>query len=279
MMEREKPVPTNLLIFDIYGCSGHFRKFDTNSSSLSYDFPPRTTIVGLIAGIVGLPSERFDRRNPYYEKFSTNKCRVAISVRKSIRKIMQTVNYVQTKKSKGGIKAVNLSAGGTQIPLEIVLPERNSDEIRYRIYFYHVGNEVMEELKERLKTNKFAYPPYLGLSEFIAGIQFVDDIESDKIIRNCAPERSVDIATVINVNCLHENSLTFKSDATTFLQYIKDRMPLDFTSERKLKNVQDFIYEKNVNKIKAGVDEYYEITYREPQNGTILTENIVFMEV
>jgi CRISPR-associated protein Cas5h len=277
MIEREKPVPTNLLIFDIYGCSGHFRKFYTNSSSLSYDFPPRTTIVGLIAGIVGLPSERFDTRNPYYEKFSTNKCRVAISVRKSIRKIMQTVNYVRTK----NLGELNLSAGHTQIPLEIILPERNSDEIRYRIYFYHMEskiNEIMEELKERLKTNKFAYLPYLGLSEFIAGIQFVDAIESDKIIRNCASERSVDIATVINVNCLHENSLTFKSDATTFLQYIKDRMPLDFTSERKLKNVQDFIYEKNINKIKARVDEYYEITYREPQNGTILTENIVFME-
>lgn len=64
-----------VIIFDIMGRNAHFRKFYTNSSSLSYLVPPRTVIAGLIAGLLGLPSERFtnDEKETYYEKFKSGK--------------------------------------------------------------------------------------------------------------------------------------------------------------------------------------------------------------
>lgn len=101
-----------ILIFDLIGKMGHFRKIDTNSSSLSYSFPPRTTIVGILAGILGM------ERDSYYEVFSPNQCQIALSVRTPIRKVMQTVNYMFVK-SKAHL---NNSGGHTQIPLELVLP-------------------------------------------------------------------------------------------------------------------------------------------------------------
>jgi len=259
-----------LLIFDIKGPMAHFRKFYTNSSSLSYTFPPRTTITGLIAGMMGR------ERDSYYEEFNSEKCKIAVSIRSPVRKIMQTLNYVQTKKDKGGIKAVNLGAGHTQIPLEIVLPLKDNEQLNYRIYFYHA--ELFDELRKILEAEKFVYPPYLGMSEFIAEIRFIDSIEQDEIKVLSNPSQPLEIVTPINAKQIQEEGLIFEHSSGETLQYIKERMPIEFTPGRRIKKVGSFVYEKNNNIVKLKIKgNYYRIKYQDPKKGEI-TENIVFME-
>ncbi len=74
-----------LVIFDLTGAFAMFRKFYTNSSSLSYPFPPRTTIAGLIAGLLGY------ERDSYSEDLGPEQCDIAVSVRVPVRRVMQTV--------------------------------------------------------------------------------------------------------------------------------------------------------------------------------------------
>jgi len=256
-----------LLIFDIQGPVAHFRKFYTNSSSLSYAFPPRTTITGLIAGILGR------ERDSYYDEFGSEYCKIAISVRTSSRKIMQTVNYVRTK----ALGELNLSAGHTQVPLEIVLPSQNYQKLKYRVYFYHSGKTLLE-LKEALESGKFVYPPYLGLSEFIAEVKFIDSIEENQISRFSNPVTPVEIVTAVNVEQISKGGLIFEPGPGKTFQYMKERMPLEFDSARKLRKASSFIYEKNYNKAKLKIkDNYYKIEYQDPENGAVI-ENIVFME-
>ena len=256
-----------LLIFDIRGAMAHFRKFYTNSSSLSYSFPPRTTITGLIAGMLGI------ERDKYYEKFSCEKCKIGISVRVPIRKIMQTVNYIRTK----SLGEINLSAGPTQIPLEIVLPLTDDEQLDYRIYFYHI-TELFDEFRKKLAAKKFVYPPYLGLSEFIAEIRFIDSIEDEGIEILSNSSKPVDIVTPINAEQIQEGGLIFEYSSGKILQYIKERMPIEFTPERRIKKVGSFIYEKNNNMAQLKIKgNYYRIRYQDPEKGK-LTENIVFME-
>lgn len=266
-MENKALYVDKLLIFDIKGHMAHFRKFYTNSSSLSYFFPPRTTITGLIAGLLGR------ERNKYYEEFSSEKCKIAVSIRVPIRKIMQTVNYVRTK----SLGELNLSGGHTQVPLEIALPSSNFNEIVYRIYFYHSG-ETFDKFKEILKKGKFVYSPYLGISEFIAETEFVDFIEKDKIEKLSDSSKPVEIATVVNIKQIPREGLIFEFSSRGMFQYVKERMPLEFNSERKLKSGASFIYEKNHNKVIAKIKgDYYKIKYHDPEKGDII-ENIVFME-
>lgn len=61
-----------IIIFELWGKFAHFRKFYTNSSSLSYSVPPRTTIEGIIAAILGY------ERDSYYEKFNPDNLYVAV---------------------------------------------------------------------------------------------------------------------------------------------------------------------------------------------------------
>ena len=259
--------PDKLLIFDIKGPAAHFRKFYTNSSSLSYTFPPRTTVTGLIAGMLG------KERDSYYKEFSSERCRVAISVRTPVRKIMQTVNYIRTK----SLGELNLSAGHPQVALAIVLPLQNSEKINYRIYFYHTG-KTMYEIKEILKSGKFVYPPYLGISEFLGEANFIDFIEGKQISRFLDSATPAEIATVVNVAQISKRGLVFEPDSGKILQYVKERMPLEFNLVRKLKKASSFIYEKNQNKAKLKIKgNYHKISYQDPVEG-VITENIVFME-
>ncbi|BBD73350.1 hypothetical protein HS1genome_1739 [Sulfodiicoccus acidiphilus] len=53
-----------LLRVRIKGKMAHFRKVYSNSTSLSYYFPPRTTVLGIMAAALGM------ERDSYYEKLN-----------------------------------------------------------------------------------------------------------------------------------------------------------------------------------------------------------------
>ncbi len=64
-----------ITVFDLYGKFAHFRKFYTNSSSLTYLIPPRTTIEGIIAALLGY------ERDSYYDVLSVDKLNIAVKKR------------------------------------------------------------------------------------------------------------------------------------------------------------------------------------------------------
>lgn len=256
----------SLIIFDLKGTFAHFRAFYTNSSSLSYGFPPRTVVSGIVAGILGLEKDN------YYEDFSCKNCRIALSIRTPFRKVMQTVNYINTAEGKGGEKAVNLSAGHTQIPLEILLPPPGEDFLIYRVYFYHP--RFQEELRALLQAGKVRFPPYLGLTEFIGKVEFVDYISRDSINVKNADSQEIEIQSVLPLSKLQEGGLRLEGGK----QYIKELMPVEFNSQRGARTA-NFFYERKGLAVKARIKgEYCHIVYKEPFRSEKIRENIVFME-
>jgi CRISPR-associated protein Cas5h len=250
-----------ILIFDLEGTIAHFRKFYTNSSSLSYAFPPRTVITGLLAGILGY------ERDTYYDIFSSENCNIGLSIKKPIRKLIQTVNYIRTK----DVKELTGSGGHTQIPIEFVLPQVGEKILKYRIYFLHKKDEILNNLKEKLKKGNVEYPPYLGLTECPAKISLVDDEGEISLIRDL--HNPMEIITVIPIDKIE--NITFQEG----YRYMKeDRVPVEFTNERRIKKISSYIYEQNCKpiiniKIK---DEVFYVTYKEGEKR--IEEYGVFME-
>ncbi len=256
--------PEKLLIFDVKGPMAHFRKYYTNSSSLSYLFPPRTVTVGLIAGLLGLPSERYtnEKEATYYEKFDEKRCLVAVSLRSKVRQIMQTVNYIRTK----SLSEVDGSGGGTQIPLEILRPEKDSDII-YRIYFYHTNERVYDKLKERLEEQRFIFPPYMGLTEFLASVDYITE---GQISKN--PKQEVELNSVCK---LKDVELDFSGKD---LQYITEKMPTGFLNDRIPRKPEEYVLEVKGKLMKVKLKDNatcYSVNYSE--DGCRLIENVMFM--
>lgn len=257
--------PEKILVFDISGHMAHFRKFYTNSSSLSYSFPPRTVLCGLVAGVLGR------ERDSYYEDFSMERCRIGISMRTPIRKITQTVNYVKTKDKY----QVDGSKGGTQIPIEFVLPRVGTSRLIYRVYFWHTDEEILKELSRRVKEKRPIYPPYLGITECPAQIKWVGLIQSDDLILVRDPEEPLPISTVVPISRVRDNGFKLSPG----VQILKERIPLELGPDRYLSCVDDLIYERECNPLNLTVNgDVFRISYLDSILGRKVEEYIVFME-
>ncbi len=267
--------PDKVLIFDIRGTLAHFRKYYTNSSSLSYSFPPRTVITGLIAGLLGYANERAKAEERiYYELFSTKKCKVAVSLLTRIKKVMQTVNYIKTKTDQASAYSFESLITGnrgapTQIPIEILMSDNGiMQDVVYRVYFHHNDKEgIYTKLKNRLENQRFVYPPYLGISEFIASINYVYEGNLEK-----NPNDTVEIKTICRLEDIEPD---FKGNN---LQYLIEKMPVDFLNDRTPLKPENYIFEMKNRYLKAKLKNNaasYSVCYKDMSS--TINENIMFM--
>lgn len=242
----------NLLVFDWKGKIGHFRRLDTNSSSLTYRFPSRTAIAGMIAGLLGY------EKDSYYEVFSPEKCRIALSSLSPVRKIMQNVNYLFVK-TKGDLNGVS---GHTQIPVEFLFPSLKKEHIIFRIYFWHSDEKIYNKTKEFLQLKKAIYPPYMGLSELLSTVEFVKEITVQRIESSMEKVR---FHTVVRASELLENSLEFLPDS----KFSKEFMTRRFDKDRNIIETDSYLLEVNNQLIGIPRVPYYHF---EEEN-----KNILFM--
>lgn len=81
-----------LLVFDIWGDYGFFRIPYTTTSSMSYPFPPKTTISGAIAAILGLP------KNSYNETiFNKEDFKLSLRIMTPLNKEILGINLFNTR--------------------------------------------------------------------------------------------------------------------------------------------------------------------------------------
>jgi CRISPR-associated protein Cas5h len=240
-----------LIIFDWKGKIAHFRKLDTNSSSLTYSFPTRTAITGMIAGVLGF------KKDSYYDVFSPDKCKIGLSVRSPVRKLFQTVNYLFVK-TKGDLNGIN---GHTQIPVEFLFPSIGNNYIIYRIYFWHKDEKIYQTLKKFLQSKKAMYPPFMGLSELISSLEFIQETDAQII----EPTNKVKFQSVVRISEVSEHSLEFQGN----FRFSKEFMTRFFTKQREIAETDSYLMEEHNQLIGVPKVPYYHLEYED--------ENILFM--
>ena len=230
-----------IIVVDLRGAMAHFRAFYTNSSSLTYSFPPRTVITGLLAGIMGRP------RDSYYEEFSREKCRIGLAIRSPFRKIMNTLNYLWAKSPSDFVRR---SGNPLQVQFEALVPCAQSagwGELVYRMFIWHSNLDILNEIRKRVEMKQFVYPPYMGISEFTAELEFIQEITGHNI-QVVDSENCENFSTILNAAHIADRGLEFQSGE---LQYMKEVMPLEFKSDRSSRATGKFIFERNLNHIRA----------------------------
>ena len=221
------------------GYFAHFRKYFTTTSSLSYIFPPRTTIEGMIAGILGR------ERDSYYELLSSNKCKIALQIIKPVRRVTFTVNYLMTDRPLTVEKLRGIGPPA-QTHMEILTSgDRLLSELYYRIFFNHKDESIHSEVAERIAERKFFYPPSLGVANFIAELKYVDTVEGEIL----KPEGEVDVYTVLPTSVI-KSLHPLKGTKI----YIEELVPADFTPNRFLRRKETYIYEGSGKAIRALVN-------------------------
>ena len=207
----------DVVVFRISGPYANFRKVYTTTSSNTLSFPPRTTILGMVGAILGY--DNGDGRAFHLEKLSN--LEVSVVVEKKLEKMRVPVNYIHTK-----------DGGRTQIILEIV------KEPSYLIFIHEKNFEDWNRFIQMLKRNECVFTPYLGLSEFIAKVEFVGVFEAEKVIDfpclvdSVIPQSKAEIAIEKNVLYLKERATRNMDRERRYLEhetYIlrKDAQPIE----------------------------------------------------
>ncbi|MEM3162583.1 MAG: type I-B CRISPR-associated protein Cas5b [Candidatus Bathyarchaeia archaeon] len=231
-----------LVIFDVKCFLAHFRKHFSTTSSLSYSFPPRTTIVGMVAAMLGYG------RDTYYSVFASEKCKIALQVRTPVRRLTNTMNYLMTDKPVNLLKLRGI-VGPAQVHVEMLISDsRDPHPLSYRIFFNHEDSDLLKEVAERIKSRRFVYPPSLGVANNIAELEYVDLVDAE-VYR---PSGEVEVHTVIPVSMVKK--LVPCYDRRVF---VEELVPADFAEDRSLKREEDYVYEGEGKPIRVVVSEVF----------------------
>lgn len=225
-----------IISFDIVGKQAHFRKFYSNSTALSFTIPPRTTIMGMIANMMGL------ERDSYYQDFASDAIRISLGVKSQLKKSIYRLNYLRIK-GNNDFRGLN---GRIQLPLEVISGyDIRKDDVIYRIYIAHheKGRDMFNVIKARMLTKRPIYNLSLGAANFSASIQNIQ-LYNDKSTKECEANNEL-----INFNSavISDKRIGLKLDANTHSHYDfleEELMPADFRAnfDREVTKMNRLLY-------------------------------------
>lgn len=237
-----------LLIFDIKGEYGHFRKYNTTTSPLTYSIPTRTAIAGILGAILGMEREIRDGvypegAEPVQEFFSKERSDMAVQIMRPVKKENIGFNLINTKTSFYDLTR----AGRTQIEFELV------KDVHYRIYLSMADEQKFEELTERIKNKRHHFTPYLGLAQFTAQVDFVQRAMTYEVASN---GEFTEIVTAVNMSKLRgEPPVEFQREYF----YSANNMPIAMNRDREVLEYSEVLIEKNGNPLRVRVSDYYTV--------------------
>lgn len=231
----------NILNFRLRGKLAHFRRYYSNTSALSYSVPPRTTIVGLIAGLLGY------ERDSYYREFAINVCKVAVGIRGLQKKKVHTLNLLHVK----GPNDLNGSKPfPSQTQTEIISPVNIRNEfLDYEIWFHHEDPEILKRLKPLITLNN-GYATQ-GASLALGTAQHLGWLASGREITGSEEQMvSADIHSIIPVSLLLDVDIFGNKDE---LFLVKEDLPIDFHADRILASKGNFLINTKPFPVKSKV--------------------------
>ena len=229
-----------ILIFDIKSEYGHFRKFNTTTSPLTYSIPTRPALVGLLGAILGIEREfsgsKFREGNiPVAELFSKENAGIAVQIVNPVKKVNIAFNLLDTEKTAASFFNIKQR---TQIEFELLKVPH------FRIFAGIKEQKLFIDLNKRIEENRMHFTPYLGLSQFTATIEYKGIV---KAVRNDSSE-FVEVITAVNLNnTLPDNPVEFNY-AKEF-KYTSDTMPVVMQKDRRVTEYAEVIMETNGNPI------------------------------
>lgn len=174
-----------ILTFKVKGKFAHFRKYFANNTAFSFTIPPRTTLMGLTAAIMGWD------KDAYYEKLSSANIHYGVRVLSPLKKSFQRLNYLSIKSTGDLSKSFDSDfrgrGGRIQTPFEVVSAHNISkDEVCYQIFLAadENGLETFDKIVEQVLNQGAVFNISLGPANFQAGIFNEELIEDENITKN-----------------------------------------------------------------------------------------------
>lgn len=225
-------MPERVIVFDVWGDYAHFRKNYSTSSPLTYSFPPRTALSGLIGAVVGLDKAEYFR---HFFKVDAN---IGCKILAPVKKVRIGENLIDTKSA---VK-MHLIKNRSQIRFEFI------KDPMYRIYVSHSDAQFYTNFRDLLENHQSIYTPCLGLSQLICNFHFVGEFDLE-----ASGEEVQTIDSVVPGKCIREPEFEDGKE------YFSEVMPCEMGEAREVTDYREILFERNGKGIKAKSSELWEV--------------------
>jgi CRISPR-associated protein Cas5h len=230
--------PDRCLSLTVRGPWGHFRRVEGNVVKQTYRIIPRTTVTGLLAAVLGI------ERDGYYSLFGPGVSAIAIEPTRKLRTVNMPMNTLSTADSD--LQSLNGHGKiSIKLPDPTTLRQQHNYEVlvepAYRLDVALADEKRYRELREQLAAGRSHYVPSLGLSEYLADIEYHGEFEispgpdDDTVtVDSAIPNAVNDVVLEAGTRCQVEESPAFMTTdeggrtttAFTTYAYSPDAEPL-----------------------------------------------------
>ena len=255
----------DVLQIDVGGKLAHFRKYYANNTAMSFSIPPRTTLMGMLAGMLGRP------RDSYYDELASERIRIGVRVMQPIKKTFHRLNLLKIV-GKGDFDGSN---GRIQTPFEIVSgPSLSRDMVVYRLYVacHEGGQDTFQALKQTVLERQFQYALTFGTANFTASIL------SAKLVPDVQLITSTDwvlIHSAMPSEAVEELDFDRQRTIDTLQSIEEELLPGDFVGnfDRELRRMDRLLFSTTASGVRVRLNKpHYTLTQTEE------TQQILFME-
>jgi len=187
-------VPDRCLSFTIRSTWAHFKRVGRSVTKQTYRVPPRTTVAGMLAAIVGA------ERDSYYDIFGTDNAAIAITPLSDLR----TVNIPTVGLGTDPGQDVTTNVGDHYSEYTLTYQDTIKDrqlhayeviaDPAYRIDVAVEDESFDTDLREHLESGTSVYPPSLGKSEYLA---MIEDVSTNRSPSKVNGNETVDIDSIV----------------------------------------------------------------------------------
>lgn len=145
----------DLITLELQGKFAHFRKYYGNNTALSYALPPRTTLTGIFAALLGR------ERDSYYKEMAAGHLRIGVGIKYPVKKSFHRLNNLMVK-GGGDFRG---RSGPVQTPYEMVTAwDLRTGLVTYRVFLsaHEAGEALLAEISRRLEDKNYTYNLSLG---------------------------------------------------------------------------------------------------------------------
>ena len=253
-----------VVAFDLWGDYGHFRRFFTTSSPLTYSFPPPTTARGIVGAILGL------EKNTYLE--ATANLALGVRLLAPVKRVRWGINLVNTKKSGGKFDPTLIRWNkGNKQPHTLIKVEYLKSA-RFRLYVSG-ESELLDELEALLQEHRTHYTVSLGLSELLADFAYAGTYTAQPL-----PPGTYEVATVLPKDALDPQK-GLQGTLRPGIKLAKERVPIYLALDRTPLLYQDVVVEVNAQAVQVTVQETVyqldsgEVVYLWPPASSLILES------
>lgn len=155
----------NVVCFDYSAKYGHFLRAEANANGVTYPFPPRTALLGLIAAVLGL----------HKDALALELAGANVALAGSVpRPFWHKTNVRKDPPAPLSWRVKATEKGSSSEQRNFRFPQEWLWRPRYRVWASLSGT-LHENLASRLRNRRWHFTPCMGLSEMLAELEFIHE--------------------------------------------------------------------------------------------------------